>query len=145
MGAGGDLEKDGSQHKQNEGAGHCVHERVSSPKQRACIFAYPADASCAMLRRTMTPTEVDDPPRPGSEPPGEVVNERRSPPPQVYRSKVYRSKEANGWIVEPPRDMASTVGKMVFTGTQAQHLALTYAYETFGNARFFPYSGEASD
>jgi hypothetical protein len=31
---------------------------------------------------------------------------------------------------------------MIFTGIHAQQLALTYAYEKFGNARFFPYSGK---
>ena len=90
----------------------------------------------------MPPVQSDDHLSPGSEPPAQTAIERRLAPPQVYRSKVYRSEEANGWIVEPPRDVASTVAKMVFTGTQAQRLALTYAYERFGNARFFPYSAE---
>ncbi len=59
--------------------------------------------------------------------------------PQVFRSKVYRANESLGWIVEPPCNLVSKIEKMVFTGPRALHLALTYAYKTFGNVRFFPY------
>lgn len=60
-------------------------------------------------------------------------------PTQVFRSKVYRAEEADSWVVEPPRDKLPIEDKIIFTGPQAQKLALTYAYERFGNARFFPY------
>jgi hypothetical protein len=69
-----------------------------------------------------------------------MADEERPAPAQIFRSKVYRSKDDKcGWIVEPPRNLTSTEGKMTFKGSKAQQLALTYAYEKFGNARFFPY------
>jgi hypothetical protein len=88
----------------------------------------------------MTQNPHDDP---ASSPPVPVdhgADEQSPALAQVYRSKVYRSKDDKcGWIVEPPRNLTSTVGKMTFNGAKAQQLALTYAYEKFGNARFFPY------
>ena len=80
----------------------------------------------------MTLNPNDDP---ASSPPaamGRMEDEPRSAPAHVYRADEV-------WIVEPPRDMASTIDKTIFTGSQAQKLALTYAFERFGNARFFPY------
>jgi hypothetical protein len=59
---------------------------------------------------------------------------RRLPPPRVYRAA-----DAEDWVVEPVYEAASSGGTMVFTGSEAQHRALCYAYERFGNARFFPY------
>jgi hypothetical protein len=95
--------------------------------------------NCVMLRCSMTFNNLDDP---SGSPPittGSVEGDRPPSPPQVYRSKVYRDEIVNGWIVEPPRDRIQFEGKMVFTGSRAQQQALTYAYERFGNARFFPY------
>ena len=71
--------------------------------------------------------------------PDPPTGKQHATPAQVFRSKVYRAQEDHSWIVEPPRDVASSVNKIVFTGPRAQQLALTYAYETYGNARFFPY------
>jgi hypothetical protein len=71
---------------------------------------------------TVSPMSADGP-----------VDGPRSTPPQVYRAK-----NADHWIVEPPQHTAGE-GTMVFTGTQAQYYALTYAYEKFGSARYFPY------
>jgi hypothetical protein len=88
--------------------------------------------SCVMLRRTMT--DQGDPAAPHPAPFDRVEDERRSAPPQVYRAA-----DADHWIVEPPYNAAPDEGPMVFTGSMAQHLALTYAHEKFGNARFFPY------
>jgi hypothetical protein len=105
------------------------------------IFEYPPAAGCVMLRRNMAPIchenlESSIPP-----PLDQVADDARSATsqPQAFRSKVYRAKAPDDWVVEPPRDMVSTVNKVVFTGPRAQQLALTYAYEKFGNARFFPY------
>jgi hypothetical protein len=53
-------------------------------------------------------------------------------------AQVYREAGVDHWVVEAPRG-ASIEGKMAFTGPQAQQRALTYAYEKFGGARFFPY------
>jgi hypothetical protein len=92
-----------------------------------------------MLRRTMAVNTDDDPASPAPAPANPATDEAVSAAPQVFRSKVYRAKELHGWVVEPPRDMMSVADKRVFTGPRAQQLALTYAYETFGNARFFPY------
>jgi hypothetical protein len=85
-----------------------------------------------MLRRNMSPNADEHPA-------GLVETPQPSAPVQVFRSKVYRAGETHDWVVEPPRDQVAAVGKMVFTGPKAQQLALTYAYETYGNARFFPY------
>ena len=91
-----------------------------------------------MLRRNMTPDPHQDA---STVPPALIdpVADQYSAPAQVFRCKVYRSPDAHCWIVEPPRDLVSAVDKAVFAGPRAQHLALTYAYERFGNARFFPY------
>jgi hypothetical protein len=86
-----------------------------------------------MLRCNMTPTDDNDPTS-SVPPPASMEDDRRSTPPRVYRAA-----DVDDWIVEPPHDRASAEGKMVFTGSRAQHLALTYAHERFGNARFFPY------
>jgi hypothetical protein len=63
-----------------------------------------------------------------------LMEDLRSEPPQVYRGS-----NTDDWIVEPPQTAATHIGRAIFTGSQAQRQALTYAYETFGNARFFPY------
>ena len=59
---------------------------------------------------------------------------------RFFTRKSNRAKETHDWIVEPPRDRISAVEIKVFTGPRAQQLALTYAYEEYGNARFFPSS-----
>jgi hypothetical protein len=100
---------------------------------------YLAANRCVMLRRTMTPVCHGDSEDPLPTSVDRVVDDRLALSPQVFRSKVYRDKETDCWIVEPPRNMAHAVDKLVFTGPRAQQLALTYAYETYGNARFFPY------
>jgi hypothetical protein len=92
-----------------------------------------------MLHRNMTPSSDETPQSSLSAPMNHLADHHLSAPSQVFRSKVYRANEGDDWIVEPPRNMVSVVDKAVFTGPRAQHLALTYAYETFGNARFFPY------
>jgi hypothetical protein len=92
-----------------------------------------------MLHRNMTPTSSDEPVRLVPVLLEHSANDGRLPMPQVFWSKVYLATDASGWIVEPPRDLVSAVDTMVFKGPQAQQQALTYAYQTFGNARFFPY------
>jgi hypothetical protein len=90
-----------------------------------------------MLLRNMS-VEPDHHRRSVAALPDHTIDDRVAPE-QVFRAKVYRAKQTEDWIVEPPRDRVADVDKMVFTGPQAQQLALTFAYETFGNARFFPY------
>jgi hypothetical protein len=102
-------------------------------------LALPLAACYAMLRRNMTASPQKDPEALPPAPSDTVAEGAHSATSQVFRSKVYCDGEAQTWIVEPPRDKMSTVGKMIFTGPRAQQRALTYAYETFGNARFFPY------
>jgi hypothetical protein len=92
-----------------------------------------------MLHRNMTPCTHEASESRLPAPPDYMVDEPRPARSQVFRSKVYRAKETHDWIVEPPRDRASAVDIKVFTGPRAQQLALTYAYEEYGNARFFPY------
>jgi len=63
-----------------------------------------------------------------------------TPPPRVYRA----DGETELWIVDPPAQTqphtaCTQAEKVTFTGPRAQIQALRYAYETFGNARFFPY------
>jgi hypothetical protein len=97
-------------------------------------------ANFTIVRRSMTQNPHDDPAISPPVPLDHVADEQSLVPAQIYRSKVYRSKDnLEGWIVEPPRNLRSTVGKTAFSGARAQELALTYAYEKFGNARFFPY------
>jgi hypothetical protein len=86
-----------------------------------------------MLHRNMT---LDDQ-SPSENPPSAAAStaaDRLSAPPRVYRAP-----DVDDWIVEPPYDHASPEGNIVFKGARAQHEALTYAHEKFGNARFFPY------
>jgi hypothetical protein len=105
------------------------------------IFEYPPEAGCVMLRRNMAPSPHENLESSIPPPLVQMADDARSATsqPQAFRSKVYRAKEPDGWVVEPPRDMVSAVDKVVFTEPRAQQLALTYAYEKFGNARFFPY------
>lgn len=93
-----------------------------------------------MLHCNMIRHDHDDLANPSPVTSGSTDDDLASTEPQIYRSKVYRANEGDDWIVEPPQNMLSEIDKMVFTGSRAQHLALTYAYERFGNARFFPYS-----
>ena len=52
-------------------------------------------------------------------------------------ARVYPAPDATGrWIVEAP---AAATEPMLFSGPNAQKLALHYAYEVFGRARFFPF------
>ncbi len=61
--------------------------------------------------------------------------EPRSEPPLVYREPDTQDH----WIVEPPHGATRAEDTKVFTGSCAQLVALTYAHEKFGGARFFPY------
>ncbi len=58
-------------------------------------------------------------------------------------AKVYPATgQADCWVVEspPPRSTSQQpLPTTQFTGTNARTLALRYAYETFGSARFFPF------
>jgi hypothetical protein len=90
--------------------------------------------NCAMLRCTMTADRQDDPATVGPAPANHVDDGRRPAPPHVYRAAG-----GDHWIVEPPQNTVSGESAMVFTGSRAQHHALTYAHERFGSARFFPY------
>jgi hypothetical protein len=105
-----------------------------------CPYLPYPDADCHVtLRCNMPPSSDHRIEHSVGKPLAHPADDRVSAPPQVFRSKVYRAKQTEDWIVEPPRDRVSVMGKMVFTGPRAQQLALTFAYETFGNARFFPY------
>jgi hypothetical protein len=56
-------------------------------------------------------------------------------------AKVYPAPETTDrWIVEAP-DTAPSPSRepVLFTGPNAVNLALRYAYEEFGSARFFPF------
>lgn len=55
-------------------------------------------------------------------------------------ARVYPAPDATGrWIVEAPTAAATAREPMLFSGPNAQKLALRYAYEVFGRARFFPF------
>jgi hypothetical protein len=56
-------------------------------------------------------------------------------------AKVYPSPEVQDrWIVEAPGAARIPVREPVhFSGPNAVNLALRYAYEEFGSARFFPF------
>lgn len=56
-------------------------------------------------------------------------------PPLVYPS----DDDADQWIVEGPSDAKDDGALTRFTGPNARTMALTYAYEEFGSARFFPF------
>ena len=52
-------------------------------------------------------------------------------------ARVYPAPDTDGcWLVEAP---ATTAAPRRFSGPNAQKLALRYAYEAFGSARFFPF------
>jgi hypothetical protein len=54
-------------------------------------------------------------------------------------ARVYPAPDAAGcWMVEAPA-AASAPAPLLFSGPNAQKLALRYAYEAFGAARFFPF------
>jgi hypothetical protein len=86
-----------------------------------------------MLHRTMADNTHDDPEPTAPTAVDRAEDDQRSTPPLVYRAKD------DHWIVEPPPDATADGGTIVFTGSQAQHDALTFAHQKFGNARFFPY------
>ena len=92
-----------------------------------------------MLQRTMPRIIQNSPEKFGPVPADQVDDECLAPHTQVFRSKVYPADDGESWIVEPPRDQTSSVSKMTFSGLRGQQRALTHAFETFGNARFFPY------
>lgn len=55
---------------------------------------------------------------------------------------VYPAPDATDhWIVEAPAAGSAVDGRtpVTFTGPNALNLALRYAYEEFGSARFFPF------
>ncbi len=55
-------------------------------------------------------------------------------PPSVYPAP----SATDQWIVEAPPGATTSEGRTkAFSGPNAQYCALTYAYEAFGNARFF--------
>jgi hypothetical protein len=87
-----------------------------------------------MLRRDMKANMDDNQLTSDPPPTASTEDEKRSPPPLVYRTN-----DVDIWVVEPPGGTVSAKGKRVFSGYRAQHQALTYAYEQFGSARFFPY------
>jgi hypothetical protein len=54
-------------------------------------------------------------------------------------ARVYPAPGAKGcWMVEAPAG-STAPAPMMFSGPNAQKLALRYAYEAFGAARFFPF------
>jgi hypothetical protein len=54
-------------------------------------------------------------------------------------ARVYRAPDAaDCWMVEAPA-AASAPAPILFSGPNAQNLALRYAYEAFGCARYFPF------
>ena len=54
-------------------------------------------------------------------------------------ARVYPAPDADGcWLVEAPA-AAQAFAPLLFSGPNAQRLALRYAYEAFGSARFFPF------
>ncbi len=56
-------------------------------------------------------------------------------------ARVYPARDATDrWIVEAPATSAAPDQPPTqFTGPHAQDLALRYAYEHYGSARFFPF------
>jgi hypothetical protein len=53
-------------------------------------------------------------------------------------ARVFPAPGADGcWMVEAPP--ATGAEPVLFSGPNAQKLALRYAYEAFGSARFFPF------
>jgi hypothetical protein len=64
---------------------------------------------------------------------------RPSEPARVYPSPGRPDR----WVVEAPAAAnAAAREPVVFNGPNAQSLALRYAYEAFGSARFFPFAVE---
>ncbi|HLB98533.1 MAG TPA: hypothetical protein VJK90_12755 [Acetobacteraceae bacterium] len=54
-------------------------------------------------------------------------------------ARVYPAPDTDGcWLVEAPA-AAAAGAPLRFSGPNAQKLALRYAYEAFGSARFFPF------
>jgi hypothetical protein len=55
-------------------------------------------------------------------------------------ARVYPAPDADGcWLVEAPVAAAPAPAPLLFSGPNAQKMALRYAYEAFGSARFFPF------
>lgn len=59
-------------------------------------------------------------------------------PPLVYPSP----DSADLWIVERPLREQAEPSLMTFSGPNALNMALRYAYEEFGSARFFPFPSQ---
>ena len=59
----------------------------------------------------------------------------------IEPARVYPSPDApDRWVVEAPIQATEETRKPVlFNGPNAQKQALSYAYEAFGGARFFPF------
>jgi hypothetical protein len=59
----------------------------------------------------------------------------------IEPARVYPSPDVPGrWVVEAPVQATEAPPKPVtFNGPNAQKQALSYAYEAFGGARFFPF------
>jgi hypothetical protein len=64
----------------------------------------------------------------------DTIQPRVSEPARVYPAP----DAADCWIVEAP-SAATRPKPLLFSGPNAQKLALRYAYEVFGSARFFPF------
>ncbi len=54
-------------------------------------------------------------------------------------AQVYPVTNSDRWVVERPQDRPGIPVQVFFAGSRAQQRALTYAYETFGSVRFFPF------
>jgi hypothetical protein len=70
----------------------------------------------------------------------ETTNTETIGPRILEPARVYPAPDSDGcWIVEAPVIAAPAREPLLFTGPNAQKLALRYAYEEFGSARFFPF------
>jgi hypothetical protein len=62
-------------------------------------------------------------------------------PPRLEPAKVYQSPDSEDrWVVEAPgMPLLQDRQPVLFSGPNAMNMALQYAYEQFGSARFFPF------
>jgi hypothetical protein len=69
--------------------------------------------------------------------PTETKTSTRLEPAKVYPSPGLQDH----WIVEAPRRLSCAVARksVQFSGPNAVNMALRYAYEEYGSARFFPF------
>lgn len=74
-----------------------------------------------------------------STPPASADGDQRPEPGQVYPVT-----NSDRWVVERPQDRPGVPLQVFFAGSQAKQRALTYAYETFGSVRFFPFVRDAA-